>query len=201
MQTRHFLRPSFLDRKVLLAAVFLLSSALSVYAENMTPADHNPKPVNYIAYTESLASSGQPSAVEFEAVARAGVERVIYLAFLDHDTSVPNEDRIVRDLAMQFAHIPVVWSAPSLADFELFSAVMRQSEGANTLVHCQVNLRASSFVFLYRVIYQGVPMNDAVLALNSIWTPSEVWRQFIVSVLRVHNLEPSCEFCDALAGD
>jgi hypothetical protein len=46
-----------------------------------------------------------------------------------------------------------------------------------------------------------VPMNDAVLALNSIWTPSEVWRQFIVSVLRVHNLEPSCEFCDALAGD
>ncbi len=201
MQIWRFLGSSSLIRKILLAAVFLLGYPLLAPAENMTPVQGDLKPVNYMAYTESLASSGQPSALEFEALARAGVERVIYLAFLDHDTSVPNEDRIVRGLGMQFAHIPVVWSAPSLADFELFSAVMRQSEGANTLVHCQVNWRASSFVFLYRAIYQGVPMNDAVLALNSIWTPSEEWRKFIVDVLKAHNLEPNCEFCSALEGN
>ena len=201
MQIWRFLGSRSSIRKVLLAAVFLLGYPLFVSAENMTPVQGDLKPVNYIAYTESLASSGQPSAVEFQAAAKAGVERVIYLAFLDHDTSLPNEDRIVRDLGMQFAHIPVVWSAPNLADFELFSAVMRQSEGANTLVHCQVNWRASSFVFLYRVIEQGVPMNDAVLALNSIWTPSEVWREFIVNVLKVYNREPNCEFCSALEGN
>lgn len=156
--------------------------------------------VNYIAYSNLLASSGQPSQTELEAVAGAGVGRVIYLAFGDHDTALSGEDRIVRDLGLQFVHIPVVWSAPSVADFELFSAVMAQSEGINTLVHCQVNWRASSFVFLYRVIVQDVPMDDAVLALNSIWTPSDVWRTFIVSVLQRYGFEPDCDFCEALQG-
>ncbi len=154
--------------------------------------------INYVAYSESLASSGQPTQAQLEAISRVGLERVIYLAFADHETSLSGEDRIVRDLGMQFVHIPVVWSAPTVADYELFAAVMQQSEGVNTLVHCQVNWRASSFVFLYRVIVLGVPMNDAVLALNSIWTPSDGWREFIVAVLKAHDLKPDCEFCAEL---
>ena len=156
--------------------------------------------INYVAYSESLASSGQPTQAQLEAISRVGLERVIYLAFADHETSLRGEDRMVRDLGMQFVHIPVVWSAPTVADYELFAAVMRQSEGVNTLVHCQVNWRASSFVFLYRVIVLGVPMNDAVLALNSIWTPSDGWREFIVAVLKAHDLKPDCEFCAELEG-
>lgn len=156
--------------------------------------------INYVAYSESLASSGQPTQAQLEAISRVGLERVIYLAFADHETSLSGEDRMVRDLGMQFVHIPVVWSAPTVADYELFAAVMRQSEGVNTLVHCQVNWRASSFVFLYRVIVLGVPMNDAVLALNSIWTPSDGWREFIVAVLKAHDLKPDCEFCAELEG-
>ena len=156
--------------------------------------------INYVAYSESLASSGQPTQAQLEAISRVGLERVIYLAFADHETSLSGEDRMVRDLGMQFVHIPVVWSAPTVADYELFAAVMRQSEGVNTLVHCQVNWRASSFVFLYRVIVLGVPMNDAVLALNSIWIPSDGWREFIVAVLKAHDLKPDCEFCAELEG-
>ena len=156
--------------------------------------------INYVAYSESLASSGQPTQAQLEAISRVGLERVIYLAFADHETSLSGEDRMVRDLGMQFVHIPVVWSAPTVADYELFAAVMRQSEGVNTLVHCQVNWRASSFVFLYRVIVLGVPMNDAVLALNSIWIPSDGWWEFIVAVLKAHDLKPDCEFCAELEG-
>ena len=156
--------------------------------------------INYVAYSESLASAGQPTQAQLEAISRAGLERVVYLAFADHETSLSGEDRMVRDLGMQFVHIPVVWSAPTVADYELFAAVMQQSEGVNTLVHCQVNWRASSFVFLYRVIVLGVPMNDAVLALNSIWTPSDGWREFIVAVLKAHGLKPDCEFCAELGG-
>ena len=71
--------------------------------------------INYVAYSESLASSGQPTQAQLEAISRVGLERVIYLAFADHETSLSGEDRIVRDLGMQFVHIPVVWSAPTVA--------------------------------------------------------------------------------------
>ena len=43
-------------------------------------------------------------------------------------------------------------------------------------------------------------MNDAVLALNSVWTPSDVWREFILAALKAHDLEPNCEFCGTLEG-
>jgi len=178
----------------------VLTMMLAAGITGLAQAQDDPKIINYIAYSESLASSGQPTQAELEVISRAGVEQVVYLAFADHETSLSEEDRVVRDLGMQFVHIPVVWSAPTLADYELFSAVMRQTQGVNTLVHCQVNWRASSFVFLYRVIVQGVPMNDAVLALNSVWTPSDVWREFILAALKAHDLEPNCEFCGTLEG-
>ena len=184
----------------LLLFKFLLAFAALAGVPSFAQEGDDLKIVNYIAYSDSLASSGQPSGDALEVISKAGVERIVYLAFGDHDTSLPGEDRIVRDLGMQFVHIPVIWEAPTVADYEIFSAVMQQAEGANTLVHCQVNWRASSFVFLYRVIAQGVSMNDAVLALNSIWTPSAQWREFIVTVLNAYNLDLDCEFCGALQG-
>ena len=48
----------------------------------------------------------------------------------------------------------------------------------------QINLRASTFSFLYRVIYAGVPMAEAKQDLDAIWVPDKVWYQFIVAVLK-----------------
>ncbi len=156
--------------------------------------------INYMAYSESLASSGQPTPAQLEAQAAAGVQRVVYLAFADHDTSLLNEDRIVRSLGMQFVQVPVLWERPSVADFRAFAALMQEASERRTLVHCQVNWRASSFSFLYRVIFNDVPMDDAVMDLTSIWTPVEHWRRFIVEVLATYGMAPDCEFCDALRG-
>ena len=128
------------------------------------------------------------------------MQRVVYLAFTDHETSLTNEDRVVRDLGMAFVQVPVVWVNPTVEDFELFAAVMAQGGDQKTLVHCQVNWRASSFSFLYRVIHDKVPMDDAVVDLTSIWTPTEPWRQFIVAVLDAHGLAPDCELCELLQG-
>ena len=156
--------------------------------------------INYIAYSSVLASSGQPTAAQLQAQAEEGVQRVVYLAFTDHETSLANEDRVVRDLGMAFVQVPVVWANPTVEDFELFAAVMAHGGDQKTLVHCQVNWRASSFSFLYRVIHENVPMDDAVVDLTSIWTPTEHWRQFIVDVLDAHGQAPDCELCELLQG-
>ena len=45
--------------------------------------------INFREYSASLASSGQPTGSQFPALREAGFERVIFLAFTDHEESVP----------------------------------------------------------------------------------------------------------------
>ncbi len=65
-----------------------------------------------------------------------------------------------------------------------------------TLVHCQVNFRATVFVFLYRVVIEGVSIIEAKKDLDSAWIPNEDWFKFIHSVLKSYKLLHNCEGCD-----
>ena len=153
-------------------------------------------PVNFIAYEEGFASSGQPTPEQIAALAEQGYERVIYLAFSDHDTSLAAEDRHVEASGMHFVQIPMIWNKPTMADFEIFSAVMSAGAKPKTLVHCQVNYRASTMSMLYRVVHQGVSVGDAKDAMNQVWTPTVEWRDFIFAVLEAHGIDSSCDACD-----
>jgi protein tyrosine phosphatase (PTP) superfamily phosphohydrolase (DUF442 family) len=151
--------------------------------------------VNYVEYSATLSSAGQPTAAQLESVADTGYERVVFLAFSDHDESLTNEDRLVKDLGMEYAHIPVDWDAPRNSDFRMFAGLMAREPGKKTLVHCQVNFRASTFSFLYRVLYQDVPLGLAKEDLNSVWVPNDTWRKFIFAVLEENGLSPDCDTC------
>ena len=145
--------------------------------------------LNKIEYSPSLTASGQPTAEALELAARSGYSRVIFLAFTNHQNALEHEDAIVKALDMEFIHIPVEWEDPSLADFDAFAAAMRVPTQQRTLLHCEVNFRASVFGFLYQVIYQGVPMGEAIALMHAIWIPNEVWEDFIVRVLSVNGLD------------
>lgn len=151
--------------------------------------------VNYREYSGILSSSGQPDAEQLEYLRDAGFERVVFLAFNDHDGSLPNEDRIVKDLGMDYVHIPVVWDAPSASDFYAFAGALQREPDKKTVVHCQVNFRASAFSFLYRVLYQGVPVGQAKEDMNSVWVPNDTWRSLIFNVLEENDVSPHCDTC------
>ncbi len=151
---------------------------------------------NFRQYTATFASSGQPSEEQFKQLARSGVERIIYLAFNKNETAIPYEDSIVKGLGMEYIHIPVDFMAPTVEDFELFASVMTQAPHKNTLVHCQVNFRASTFSLLYRVIYQEVTLLEAKKPFDSVWEPNVVWFGFLQEVLEQHGLGTACEGCD-----
>jgi len=151
---------------------------------------------NYRQYNATFASSGQPDVAQLEAAASAGVKRVIYLAFTDDETAIEHEDRSVKNLGMEYVHIPVDFMAPTLRDFQQFASVMQQAPDRNTLLHCQVNFRASTFSLLYRVIYLDVPLVEAKEAFDSVWQPNEVWFRFIQSVLKHYDIDFACEGCD-----
>ena len=145
--------------------------------------------LNRIEYSPSLTASGQPTAEALGLAARSGYSRVIFLAFTNHQNALQHEDVIVKALDMEFIHIPVEWEAPSLADFGAFASAMQAPTQQRTLLHCEVNFRASVFGFLYQVIYEGVPMDEAISLMHAIWIPNEVWEDFIVRVLAVNGLD------------
>lgn len=176
--------------QILMAGLFLITAGTVTAAAGISDID------NYRQYSPYFSSSGQPSKKQLKAVADAGFERVIYLAFTDNKTAIESEDRAVKSLGMDYLHIPVDFDQPTARDFEDFASVLNQDKEVRTLLHCQINLRASAFSFLFRVIYGDVPMADAKSDLDAIWQPDKVWYRFIVNVLKQHDLSHECDTCD-----
>ena len=186
---RTFWRPVPLFIKSVLLLLLTLP-LFSAHADITDTTSERALPLlNKIEYSPSLTASGQPTAEALELAARSGYSRVIFLAFTNHQNALEHEDAIVKALDMEFIHIPVDWEDPSLADFDAFAAAMRVPTQQRTLLHCEVNFRASVFGFLYQVIYQGVPMGEAIALMHAIWIPNEVWEDFIVRVLSVNGLD------------
>lgn len=173
-----------------LSAIILVVLPTAIFAAELSEIS------NYRRYNDTFASSGQPTAAQLELVAKSDFARVIYLAFTDNETAIEFEDRIVKKLGMEYVQLPIIFHQPTLADFELFSAVMRQSPDTKTLLHCQINLRASTFSFLHRVINLDVPMLEAKEDLDSVWEPDEIWFRFIKTVLAHYNIDHDCDGCD-----
>ncbi|MGA9572505.1 MAG: protein tyrosine phosphatase family protein [Lysobacterales bacterium] len=174
----------------LIFGLLLMSASLDLTADEVAGID------NYRQYSPYLSSSGQPGTDEIKALKEAGFQRVIYLAFSDNKSALEHEDRVVKSLGMDYLHIPVDFDSPAVDDFEDFAAVLNRDRTIRTLLHCQINLRASTFSFLYRVIYDGVPMARAKSDLDGIWQPDKIWYRFIVDVLARHGLSPACDDCD-----
>jgi protein tyrosine phosphatase (PTP) superfamily phosphohydrolase (DUF442 family) len=151
---------------------------------------------NFRQYSASFASAGQPTEEQLQAVADAGFERVVYIAFTNNQNALPDEDQIVKRLGMEYMQVPVDFANPLPDDFYAFADSMQRNTDKKTLLHCQVNARATAFSFLYRVLYEDVPVAEAKADMNTVWQPNEVWRDFIFEVMNQNDVDPNCAGCD-----
>lgn len=151
---------------------------------------------NFRQYSSSFASSGQPTREQFQSLADNGFERVVYIAFTSNQNALSDADQLVKSLGMEYMHVPVDFNNPLPDDFYAFADSMQRNTGKKTLLHCQVNARATAFSFLYRVIYEDVPVAEAKADMNTVWQPNAVWRDFIFEVLAQNGKSPNCEGCD-----
>lgn len=156
---------------------------------------------NYREYSPSFSSSGQPTKEQLALLKDEGFERIVYIAFSNSRMAFADEDVIVKELGMDYVHIPVIWDQPTAADFYAFAGVMQRDANRKTLLHCQVNYRASAFSFLYRVLYEDVPIAEAKADMNSVWQPNETWRKLIFEVLEENGKSPHCDGCNWETGD
>jgi len=179
-----------------IAAASLLG-ALSANAFAVEPTDPTLADItNFRQYSATFASSGQPTKDQFSAIAENGFERIVYIAFTNNANALPDADQVVKGLGMEYMHIPVTWDNPLPSDFYAFADSLRRDTDKKTLLHCQVNARATAFSFLYRVIYEGVSIAEAKTDMNTVWQPNETWRDFIFAVLAENGMSSECEECD-----
>ncbi len=139
--------------------------------------------INYIEISPRIATSGTPTRAQFEPIAQAGYQVVINLAPPDAMGSHADEAALVARHGMRYHNVPVNFAHPTADDYAQFAALMHQHRAERVLVHCQVNMRASSFVFLYRVLELGEDPDRVFDAVLRVWQPSAQWRAFIRDTL------------------
>ena len=137
----------------------------------------------YLKLTDQLATSGQPSAEQIAEIAQAGYQVVINLALTGTEYALPDEAGTVRSLGLEYIHLPVIWSKPTLQNLEDFFNVMDAHKESKVFVHCAANMRVSAFVALYRIKRLGWKREDAFLHTYKIWRPDGVWAELIDQAL------------------
>lgn len=147
------------------------------------PATATGDPENLVRWRPGLTSSAQPDRDYLSRAKALGYEVVINLAPPEYNTAIETEGAILAKQGVVYVQIPVNWSHPAEEDFRLFSEVMRAAARKNVLVHCQINLRGSSFTFLHRVLNEGASPEEARDKMLGVWMPNPTWRKFIDTML------------------
>jgi protein tyrosine phosphatase (PTP) superfamily phosphohydrolase (DUF442 family) len=145
-----------------------------------------PLAINYVENTPRISSAGMPTRAQFAAIAGSGFGAIVNLAPSDALGAHGDEQALAERQGLRYVHIPVDFNAPSIADYERVAAALRENGDRRVLVHCQISLRASTFVFLYRVIELGEDPDTAFDDVARVWQPSMVWRAFIQETLTRH---------------
>jgi protein tyrosine phosphatase (PTP) superfamily phosphohydrolase (DUF442 family) len=149
--------------------------------------------LNYRRIAENIGTAGQPTADQFADIRASGYQVVINLAMSDSTNALPNEAELVAEQGMEYIHIPVAWEGPRDDDLDRFFDLMTRYQGRKVFVHCALNWRVSSFMLLYRVIHQGIPVELAKQALSEVWTLDMIWHGFIRRSLTRYGIPASSE--------
>jgi protein tyrosine phosphatase (PTP) superfamily phosphohydrolase (DUF442 family) len=172
----------------LAAAALLLGAALAHAQAHAQPAAGGLAAPNVVEISPQLVTSGQPSAAALGQLKALGFDAVIYLAPPTVGDAVRDEPLIVARQGLAFVNIPIRFDKPTEADFEAFAGVLGALRGRKVLVHCQINMRASAMVFLYRSVVLKEPPQPAQEAMNRVWSPDGPWRELLQAQLRKHGI-------------
>ncbi|MFB2919834.1 MULTISPECIES: protein tyrosine phosphatase family protein [Aerosakkonema] len=138
---------------------------------------------NFFKVSAKVATAGQPTEAQLGVIKDAGYQVIVNLALAESPKALPNEQALVENLGMEYVHIPVVWENPTVEDISQFFSVMQANANKSVFVHCAANMRVSSFIYLYRLLHEGVDEETAKNDLHRIWVPNQKWQAFIEQVI------------------
>lgn len=152
--------------------------------------------LNEIHIHDGLATSGQPTASQLEEIRLRGYTTIIDLSTPDSKNVLADEASITGRLGLNYIRIPVVWEAPVVRQFDQFATLLQALQGEKVWVHCALNMRATCFVFLYRLLILNEDEKAAFELVTAVWQPNDCWVRFIHDVIRKYRggAEPVSRF-------
>lgn len=165
---------------IILALAQLLATASALALDLDAP--------NPVAVSPALITSGQPTRAALANLSKLGVEAVIYLAPSTVPDAVKDEPELLGQQSIEFIHIPVPFGAPTEAHFVAISSALVRLKDKKVLVHCQVNMRASTMVFLHRAITLRDEPAQAYESVSRVWSPEGPWKKLVVGLLKQHGI-------------
>lgn len=90
---------------------------------------------------------------------------------------------IATNLEIDYIDIAVAWDKPTITDFFRFCALMEARNEKPPSIWCEMNMRVSVFIYLYRYLILGTPQKEAYESMMRIWEPDETWQKFIETVI------------------
>lgn len=163
----------------------MLVAGLIAFGRVALPFMVSPGPLalNYVENTPRISSAGMPTRSQVGAIANAGFDVVINLAPATALGAHADEDALAAQHGMRYFNVAVDFASPQQEDFEQFVRILREQRGRRIMVHCQMNMRASTFVFLYRAIELREDPDQAYDDVLRVWQPARQWRDFMRETL------------------
>jgi protein tyrosine phosphatase (PTP) superfamily phosphohydrolase (DUF442 family) len=161
---------------------------MAAKSRSMAPAESLDRLKKFRTAGSHIATAGQPTVEQLRAVAVAGYRLVINLGLADPRYCLPDEAATVAALGMDYRHIPVLFDAPTLEDFQQFTAILDRRTRDRIFVHCASNHRASCFVALYGQLRLGWTRAEADDFVFGTWAPNETWLEFMDAIRRRYGL-------------
>ncbi|MBI5275911.1 MAG: protein tyrosine phosphatase family protein [Burkholderiales bacterium] len=143
---------------------------------------------NVIPISPLLVTSGQPPEQALKRLSAYGFQAVVYLAPGNVSTAVPAEAGLLAAQGIEFVHIPIPFGSPDASHLQAFYAALDRLKDRKVLVHCEINMRASALVFLYRTVQLREDPDNAYESVIRIWSPRGVWRRLVVQELAAHHI-------------
>lgn len=188
-------------KKTLAILVIFATLTLQTFANNSASALSDIK--NFRVNSPTLASAGMPEEAQFSVLKQQGFTHIINLI----PGKFSAEEELTKTLGIDFKQIPIVWHQPTIEDFKVFVTTMNKytahtnskannktdsvNKQPKVLVHCQLNYRASAFVYLYQVTQLGMDPEQAQQQLHTVWQPEGIWQHFIEEVIKHYKSTPA----------
>lgn len=126
-----------------------------------------------------LASAGQPSPREIEAIARAGFKHLINLALPTSPGALADEAGLAQRAGLEYLHLPIDFELPELRQAARLFSALDERRSEPVFVHSAKNMRVSALLYVYRCVVAGVPPRQARADMHTIWQPNHSWRRYM----------------------
>ena len=166
----------------------IISTLISLFFISFSHAEES-NGANFVKVSDRIDTSGQPSKELLENFKVKGYSLVVNLAPPLSEGSLLEEGGLVAQSGARYVNIPVDWQQPTYNDFQFFSDVLNSQTAEKVLVHCQINMRASLFTFLYRVVHEKIDPAIALEKMTLVWAPADQWLEFAQMVLDKNKIE------------